>query len=30
MQEIKIKNEIGIKVYINGTPNLTSVPPDFM
>ena len=30
MEEIKVKNELGLKVYINGTPDLTNVPPDFI
>lgn len=30
MEEVKIKNELGLKVYINGAPDLNSVPRDLM
>ena len=30
MEEVKIKNELNLKVYINGAPDLNSVPRDLM
>lgn len=28
MEEIKIENELGLKVYINGVPDLTLMPKE--
>ncbi len=28
MEEINIKNELGLKVYINGVPDVTLIPED--
>ena len=30
MEEIKIKNEPGLKVYINGVPDAVLIPDDVM
>ena len=30
MQEIKVKNDAGLKVYINGVPKLENIPKDIL
>ena len=30
MEEVKIKNELNLKVYINGTPDLKEMPVDLL
>ena len=30
MEEVKIKNELDLKVYINGVPDITIIPEDLM
>ena len=30
MEEVTIKNELDLKVYINGVPDITIIPEDLM
>ena len=30
MEEIKVKNELGLKVYINGVPDMEFIPEEIM